>query len=39
VNNVSVQAGDKIRFEVWDGASNSSTGDTMSWMPTVAYTN
>lgn len=38
VNNVSVQAGDQIRFEVWDGSSNNSTGDTTSWMPTVAYT-
>jgi hypothetical protein len=38
VNNVSVQAGDQIRFEVWDGGSNDSTDDTTSWMPTIAYT-
>jgi hypothetical protein len=37
VSNVSVAAGDQIHFEVWDGAANNSTGDTTSWMPTVAY--
>lgn len=38
LNDVSVQAGDQIRFEVWDGGSNDSTADVASWMPTVSYT-
>lgn len=38
LDNVSVTAGDIIRFEVTNGSSNDNTYDMTSWAPVVAYT-
>ena len=38
LDNVSVAAGDKLRFAVDDGSSTSSTGDATSFVPSIGFT-
>ena len=39
LDDLTVEQGDTIRFEVAAGSSSDNTADLLSWSPTVAYTN